>query len=671
MRKIIAISDKYTLLSVDNGMTWSIQSTFSWACIININGRLIAGSNNDTGLWYSDDDGEYWINSDKMTGNWLTLQEINGRVCAGSDGGILYTDDAGEHWNKTNIITDMFDNGCNKNNAVYLGGSKLVYSYDGKYFEIEGINGKAIVNEFGSTVENYLYLDLHSKIFTYEEIDGKVLEVINKALLPFIRSDLFGTNNVNLNSYTTIKTSEGQKIVVGNDDVYKIHRTSSIINWKEDVGMQKFTPMTFSELIGSDDIIDAPLNDFDSISDGDNDKITNLISNIKVFLNYKKAILRNCINVDVNDCMIDDNIIVNLTEDMDMLSNNLEAKQIFEDAQKQSVMVVVDEMLNSIFAFDASNIKLLANAAIFEMIQACSGRIKIKLIDMNKELYGKGEDYKVNLEDFNLKLSFNKALETAYRYYIKCIGRNIQILNESDDKDLIAIAASYYRQTERQNYINSLDSILYDVSYSPTNVYVVEEAEITNLTSRMRNYIIDNAGDGYLAIKTAIDNMFNEGYGFQTNNRMLDMYRNTYNSYMINLWKDLSSKIVFSFPDPSEYTQYSTSEQNRIIKYLNEIHGKFLDRCSELMYVVFTNYENIQDVCDNDYKTFKYDYNKMLTTYKEKIHAFLLKGDYSESAVNSFFLKTKVDTIYSTIMPLTNNFMDNLIKSYINQKEAI
>jgi hypothetical protein len=89
----------------NTGRDWNVLNGFNFLCIINFGGRLIAGSGDNTGLWYSDDKGKTWVQSDKQDGNWGALMEYNDLICAGSndDQGIMYSEDRGETYFQSNV----------------------------------------------------------------------------------------------------------------------------------------------------------------------------------------------------------------------------------------------------------------------------------------------------------------------------------------------------------------------------------------------------------------------------------------------------------------------------------------------------------------------------------------------------------------------------------------
>ena len=68
--KIKVNSENDYLTSSDNGRTWKLTGTGSFNSLFNINKRIIAGSNKNLGLSYSDDGGVSWTSSNIASGNW-------------------------------------------------------------------------------------------------------------------------------------------------------------------------------------------------------------------------------------------------------------------------------------------------------------------------------------------------------------------------------------------------------------------------------------------------------------------------------------------------------------------------------------------------------------------------------------------------------------------------
>jgi hypothetical protein len=118
--------------------TWKQSNAISnkaWRAIHKLlwSTRLVA-SCTDNGIWYSDDGGEHWTQSDVTTGTIVTFSSTaysaGGptvlRVFAGYSGGILYSDDDGETWTQSSIT----DN-CNSIITWHSSAQRVVASTPG------------------------------------------------------------------------------------------------------------------------------------------------------------------------------------------------------------------------------------------------------------------------------------------------------------------------------------------------------------------------------------------------------------------------------------------------------------------------------------------------------------------------------------------------------------
>ena len=99
--------------SEDNGKTWK-QSNIdagNFNCLTTINDIVIVGSNFDGGLYYSENNGKTWKESNIITsGLFECLTVIGSTVIAGSwsNKGLYYSEDNGHTWNQSNITSGDF-----------------------------------------------------------------------------------------------------------------------------------------------------------------------------------------------------------------------------------------------------------------------------------------------------------------------------------------------------------------------------------------------------------------------------------------------------------------------------------------------------------------------------------------------------------------------------------
>ena len=129
-------SNKGLYYSNDNGITW-IQSNITsgdFICLTTIGNTVIAGSYSGKGLYYSNDIKNKWFSEvfSKFTtsGSFYCLTTIGNTVIAGSNNGLYYSNDNGITWIQSNITSGYFYclitigntviAGSNYNNGLYF-----------------------------------------------------------------------------------------------------------------------------------------------------------------------------------------------------------------------------------------------------------------------------------------------------------------------------------------------------------------------------------------------------------------------------------------------------------------------------------------------------------------------------------------------------------------------
>ena len=138
-------SNKGLYYSEDNGKTWNESNieTGNFSSLTTIGDTVIAGSDSDKGLWYSEDNGKTWNKSNIISGYFLCLTIIGSTVIAGSysDKGLYYSEDNGKTWKQSNINEGHFHCLTTIGSTVIAGGRGLLYSDDkGKTWKHSNIN---------------------------------------------------------------------------------------------------------------------------------------------------------------------------------------------------------------------------------------------------------------------------------------------------------------------------------------------------------------------------------------------------------------------------------------------------------------------------------------------------------------------------------------------------
>src|SRR5574344_708461 len=285
--KIKANSENEYLTSTDNGRTWKLTGTGSFNCIYSYNKRLIGGSKKNLGLLYSDDGGISWQSSNITSGNWGDVEYSVDRIYAGSfdDNGIVYTTDNGENWYYSTEEGNYVSN-AKSDSMLYMAGSTGVSSVYKGVANLIDINSSTLSSGNGSVYFNSLdrlEFDLHSKMLSNDEIDGILMIIINKVVYPVLCDRILGTRKfIDASPYVSLKNAQSKRIIVGNDDPYKIYRYTSIIDWENDIGMRKIGTMTISDLLGTD-IDDVALSG-SVINSNNNKKLDDIIEKVEGFI---------------------------------------------------------------------------------------------------------------------------------------------------------------------------------------------------------------------------------------------------------------------------------------------------------------------------------------------------------------------------------------------------
>ena len=167
--------------SDDNGETWtqSNKTDGSWSVFcVTPTGRLIAGSSNGYGIWYSDDNGVNWTQSNKTNGSFLSLCVTStGRIVAGNgSSGIYYSDNNGVNWMQSSKTTGICGDICITNTGRIL---LLARNNNQTYNSIWYSDDNGVNWEIFTTITNISPLSLaiiNSRILTAVVEPGPVLK---------------------------------------------------------------------------------------------------------------------------------------------------------------------------------------------------------------------------------------------------------------------------------------------------------------------------------------------------------------------------------------------------------------------------------------------------------------------------------------------------------------
>lgn len=211
------------------GTTWvqSNKTDETFMAFVKIaTGRIIAGSNG-YGIWYSDDNGINWTQSNMTINNWHKLYYIDSRILAISQSdGIWYSDDNGVSWAQSNITDDYWY--C----IIKVSDSKLLACGTGYGAAAKGIyqstdNGETWTQINQLTDKGVTWLLKHStgRIFAivggaYNEIwySDDNSETWTQLTLSFISNDTtISYMSEGLNGRLLIYVSDGVRVLYSDD----------------------------------------------------------------------------------------------------------------------------------------------------------------------------------------------------------------------------------------------------------------------------------------------------------------------------------------------------------------------------------------------------------------------------------------------------------------------
>lgn len=675
---VISFSDDYNLESSTNGRNWTIKNANSFNDVIKIGNRLVAGSKENYGLLYSDDYGLSWINSNITTGNWGNLVYMNKIIYACSmDGkGIDQSSDIGENY-EVDISQGTYSTKyiTGDGTVSYVGGDGVIKLPSTLINPMN--NARLIDNGFVSFDSKEIYelfesYGMSSKILSMAEIDGLILILINKITYPYICYQILGTSSmIDDTSFITLKSGETKKIVFASQDVYKISRYTSIIDWENDIGMKPFTTISIADLLGEDTVEDEPLNDINANRTNYNKKLTSLIKKISSYITYKRNIAYQYYVNKIEEIKVDTTDIVDNSSSTDMIESNLEVLSTLLSSQKDSALLLIQQLLTEIFTFNESSVKSLINSAIYETVKASAGLMKINLIDINHMMVN-NKKYTIDNNRLLFTYDFYKGLENAFDRYIESVSKNILMINENSDKDIIKVAATYYKNTERSDLIDNITTELRTISFRNTEIVNGVQDNINTFMTEIKNYLLNNLTVSSTVKKTYISNLYSTyifDYAEKSNtNKIILEFFNTYN---INFKNYLNNELKFSYfsDDESELSKLANdAEKERCYGYLNEIHQKFIDRCEELLMFVFENYANYTTTVEYIHGRISSLIDEHINTIISKVSSDMDKLNTNDN-INNEFINFNY-RIYDYYYNEANFFITNL-RNYFENNEGV
>jgi len=514
--------------TLDNGQTWesiSLENSQSGELCF---GRIIFGSNENKGLTYSDDGGITRNPSNITDGNWGLIRYSKDRKLAYAasfdNRGVVVSRDYGEFWEETSITDGSYNTSwTNDNGDVVYGGNDGGVIYDGNN------NGVVIGIPFGlGTVATS-----NGNINT--SVEKKLIPVINKIIAPQIYLEITGKRYYNNVEDLNLLKPEAREFYINSDNIYETN-----IDWEQDLGMRPFK-ITIEDILPENTNVTIA----ESIKNNDTEIMKKNIEKVRNFITARKNAALQEMSKRILDAKVDNSNIMELEEVTPQETlDAVTTQKSYADVLKASTVVVMNNIYERIFAFDNSMIRKLIYAGIYETIVIIAGNLKRQLDSLEGE--------RLEAKDINIKYDFSQGLKVAFDKYLYNVSHLVTVLNEAQDKDLIAVAADYYR-SQKSNYLKQAADIFKNIEIETNDCKRV--AEISSYTA---------------------DNFVN------------DMYK----KILLEFQKTLN--INFKFPTGLE--AYTIKERKIICKYSEIIHKKFISRCFEYTKYVFENELEIEPI---------------------------------------------------------------------------
>ena len=684
--EIVSSSNTSTITSTDNGQTWKSGLAAGAAVMANRNGRIIMGSDKDLGLFYSDDGAVTWTSSNITYGCWGGITYNSDKVFATSYNGygVAYSTDNGTTW--TIIISEgnyssvaVCDGGvvaAGERTAIMslvpLKVASITTYGDSNTMEA---GGKAFISML-----NGISLDLHSHILSNDEVNADLLIILNKVIVPRLFLKLTGEpHSIDDTGYISVKSGEQRRIVRAGDDVYKSYRVTSVIDWPTDVGMQQFGTMTIADLMGTDIVEDTALNDVNDYRTNYNSTLTELIRKVGVFIKYKRSVFMEYVNNKIYSAEPDSGFTDEISEKSVSETSknyNFTALKLLLDSQKSASSIIMSSIAESMFGFSEPMIKTLINAAVMETARSSAGPIKYGLFKINRSMVASGttDDYTIDPNTYIFKYDFYRGLEDAFTKYIIDMTNNIRILDDDGDKALISIAADYYRQEERQSLLDQVDVILPASNFRTLDGIDVVQSDWSKMLSEARASLLGSISLSATERKAALEKVL-EGrtcaYANEANTR--EIFNYMFRTYDMSVRSNLQEGVEFSFFDSSsnDLASFTQDEVDRAYGYLNEIHGKFLDRCSELVEYCFDNFTKYDEYISQQHIAICSELDGKVSSLESDLCSYIDAGTFGTAVEIDVYFSKLNGTIKRTYYTKGEGFINMIINSFTANEGVI
>ena len=448
------------------------------------------GYGQNKGTWKTYDNGKHWeyvadVKKEQVSiGNTTLIVEEDGVYCKTPDEVVKVLDEP----HKAYAFDDTF---------YLIKDDEMYASKDGKIFTIE-LTGKfenfddklgVYSGEDGVyTVKEKKYTS-NRKLIVYgdendERINNLLTYALNKIFLPEIAFSVTGNTRVKEGDYY-LDDPRQRKFALDEEEVYQYSEFSSLIDWKEDVGMFPFEGITFRDLV---------TNEASNVGDrtfrlNTDEKLNKAIAHVNAFYERKKNELLNVVGDKIKAVEPEQRFINAITSaeyaDEQERINALETFSEYVLGAKGASIEIFYKFLDAIHYLDDYKAKMVINAAIYESAMAMAPKLRGRIYDTSVLARKLGHKLEVDLTD--MTWNYERALFVVYTKYQKYISKNVMRFTDAGDKSIIRIAALNYRTEIKQQCLDELNQKLLNIS-----LYEDLKRHYSEKINELNNYIDGN-----------------------------------------------------------------------------------------------------------------------------------------------------------------------------------
>lgn len=539
------------------------------------------GYGQNKGTWKTYDDGKTWeyVADEKKEqvsiGTTTLIVEDDGVYCKTPDETVRVLDEPYKAYG--------FDN------AFYLvKDDELFTSTDGKIFK-EELTGKfenfddklgVYSGEDGVYIIKEKKYTSNRKLIVYGDEDDERINILltyalNKIFLPEIAFSITGNTRIKEGEYYLDDPRQG-KFVIDEDNVYQYSEFSSLIDWKEDVGMFPFEGITFRDLV-----------DNETVKVGDrtfrlntDEKLNEAIAHVNAFYERKKNELLNVIGDKIKAVEPEERFINAIASaeyaDEQERINALETFSEYVLGAKGASIEIFYKFLEAIHYLDDYKAKMVINAAIYESAMAMAPKLRGRIYDTSVLARKLGHKLEVKLDD--LTWNYERALFTVYTKYQKYISKNVLRFSDASDKSVIRIAALNYRTDIKQNCLDELNEKLLNI----------------NLYNDLKRHYADKINE--------LNNYYNGNTQEEPNFEIQDFEEYYLDRLYLKILYLVNEFDPIFFDNDGNYLELNEEERSRAMKYAKEIFNMFKTRIGDY-YIYMRKKGSLHFIPDNIIKS--------------------------------------------------------------------